>query len=180
MNNKMQLRELLLEEHSKTQCDHIVGYIGADKKKFAALMELFFSGEYRVSQRAAWPMSYCVQGHPALIAPYLHRLIGYMGKEGVHDAIIRNSLRLLQHVDIPKKHHGELMNACFSFIEKPETAVAIKAFALTVLGNLARVYPEILPEIKLVIEDRFDHETAAFRSRARKLLTKQVQHNRKQ
>lgn len=166
----MQLREMILEEHSKAQRDRIVDYIGADKKRFAALMDLFFAGEYRVSQRAAWPMSYCVQGHPALIAPYFGRLIRHMNKPGVHDAIVRNTLRLLQQVEIPKKYHGELMNACFAFIEKPDTAVAIKAFALTVLGNLARLYPEILPEIMLVIEDRFDHETAAFRSRARKLL----------
>lgn len=174
----MPLRDLILEEHSKAQCDRIVAYVGDDKKRFAALMDLFFSGERRVSQRAAWPMSYCIQAHPALITPYLGRLIRQMGKPGVHDAIIRNSLRLLQHVEVPKRYHGELMSTCFAFIENPETAVAIKAFALTVLGNLAGLYPEIFPEIELVIEDRLEHETAAFRSRARKLLDKKLPNNR--
>jgi hypothetical protein len=48
--------------------------------------------------------------------------------------------------------------------------VAIKAFALTVLQNLSAVYPDIKPELKLIIEERWPHETAAFHSRARKIL----------
>jgi hypothetical protein len=49
-------------------------------------------------------------------------------------------------------------------------ATAIKAFSITVLQRLARLYPEIINEIKLVIEERWDYETPAFKVRARKLL----------
>ncbi len=175
----MLLREMILEKHSKAQCDRIVAHIGTDKKRFAGLMELVFSGEPVVSQRAAWPMSYCVQQYPALIIPYIGRLIRYMGKPGIHDAIARNTLRLLQYVEVPKRYHGELMNTCFSLIENPEAAVAIKAFALTALENLAHHYPEIFSEIELVIEERFEQESAAFRSRARKLLDKRLPGNRR-
>jgi hypothetical protein len=62
------------------------------------------------------------------------------------------------------------MNLCFKYISSPTEPVAIKAFSITVLQNLAKQYPEILNEIKLIIEERWDHETVAFKKRARKLL----------
>ena len=62
------------------------------------------------------------------------------------------------------------MNAWFAFIEKPSTPVAIKAFALTTLFNLSKYYPEIKQELKLIIEDRMDNKTPAFKSRGKKIL----------
>jgi hypothetical protein len=166
----MNLKEALLKEHSKNQCDKIVKYIGSSKERFAELMKLFFESEYRVTQRAAWPMSYCVRNHPELIKPYFKKLIDNLIKKGVHDAVIRNSVRLLQDVEIPEKHHGKLMDICFGFIQSNETPVAIKAFSLTILEKLSKQYPDIISELKLIIEERWEHETAAFRSRAKKIM----------
>ncbi len=166
----MNIQSALLQEHSKEQCDRIVQYIGDNGQRFAMLMELFFKGEYRITQRAAWPMSYCVHNHPELIRPYFKPLLDNLDKPGLHDAIIRNTVRLLQDVEIPKKYHGKVMSMCFDYIQSNETAIAIKAFSLTILQNLSKRYPEIIPELKLIIEERWEHETAAFRSRARKIL----------
>src|SRR5579871_552922 len=166
----MNLKDALIEEHSKKQCDKIVRYIGDDKERFAELMKLFFESEYRITQRAAWPMSYCVRNHPELIKPYFSKLINNLSKKGIHDAVKRNTVRLLQDVEIPKKYHGKVMDICFSYIQSNETPVAIKAFSLTILQNLSKQYPDIIQELKLVIEERWEHETAAFRSRAKKIL----------
>ena len=84
--------------------------------------------------------------------------------------MVRNAVRVLQELTIPQKFQGEVMDACFHFLEEPETPVAIKAFSLTTLFNLSTLYPEIKPELALIIEERGPHETAAFRSRARKIL----------
>jgi len=71
---------------------------------------------------------------------------------------------------VPEKFHGKLMTLCFDFIQTNETAVAIKAFSLTILKNLSKKYPDIIPEVKTIIEERWDNETAAFRARARSFL----------
>jgi hypothetical protein len=168
----MDLLQAILKEHSKEQTDRIVKYVGGDKKKFAELMKLFLTGEYRVTQRAGWPLSYCVEKHPELITPYFKQILDCLKKPGIHEAVVRNIVRMLQHVEIPKRYHGRVMNTCFEFISDHDTPVAIKAFSLTVLENLADSYPEIKPELKLVIEERWEHETAAFRSRAKKILRK--------
>jgi hypothetical protein len=128
----MDLEKALVKEHTKRQKDKIAKYVGSDTKRFPELMDLFFKGEYRVTQRAAWVMSYCVQ--------------------------------------IPKQYQGRVMNACFNFVASNDAAIAIKAFSLTILQNLSKDYPEIRSELKLIIEERWPHETAAFRSRAKKIL----------
>jgi len=167
----MHLREEILKEHSKTHCNKIVEWIGKDQKRFDELFELFLNDEYRVTQRAAWPLSYSAIAHPGFMNKNLLRLINNLKKPSLHNAIKRNSVRLLQYITIPEKYHGEVMEICFRYVESPTEAVAIKAFALTVLGNLSKQYPEILPEIKLLIEEQWPHQTAAFKSRAKTLLS---------
>jgi hypothetical protein len=166
----MDLEKLLAAEHSKKQCDRIVAYIGNDAGRFAMLVDIFFKGEYRLTQRAAWPLSYCVRRHPELIRPYFKPLLDNLARKDIHVAVIRNTLRLLQDVTIPKKYQGRVMSLCFIFIESTETPIAIKAFSLTVLEHLSVDYPEIRPELRLIIEGQWESATPAFRSRARKIL----------
>ena len=164
------LREEILKEHSKAQCTRIVKWVAADQQRFDELFKLFLNDEYRVVQRAAWPVSSCVEENPAFIKKHFTNLLQNLNKPGIHVAVKRNTVRLLQFVSIPEKFHGQVMDICFRFISAPEEPVAVKAFSLTLLNNLARQYPEIKKEIKLVIEDRWDYETPAFKSRARKIL----------
>ncbi|HKH61767.1 MAG TPA: hypothetical protein VKA49_13090, partial [Flavitalea sp.] len=81
-------------------------------------------------------------------------------------------IRLLQDITVPKKYHGRIMTICFEFVSDINTPIAVKAFSLTVLDNLSKDYPEIAAELKLIIEERWEHETAAFQSRAKKILRK--------
>ena len=87
-----------------------------------------------------------------------------------HDAVKRNTVRILQVVPIPKKFQGTVMNLCFDYIVDPTEKIAVKAFSLTVLRNLSQLYPEIKQELRTIIEDRWEFETAAFHSRAKKIL----------
>ncbi|HUS01220.1 MAG TPA: hypothetical protein VMY77_05815 [Chitinophagaceae bacterium] len=168
----MNLREEILKEHSKSQCNKIVQWVGDSQKRFEELFHLFLTDEYRVNQRAAWPVSYCVIAHPVFIKNNFGKLIKNLSKPDLHNSIKRNSIRLLQHVDIPEKYQGEIMEICFGYLTSPKEPVAVKAFSLTVLGNLAKQYPEIIPEIKTIIDKELPHQTVAFRSRAKKLLSR--------
>ncbi len=170
----MNLRTQLLKEHSRANCDTIVAWISNNQQRFDELFELFLSDEYRLVQHAAWPLSYAVIAHPALIKKHFSRLIKNLSRAGIHDAVKRNTMRLLQDIEIPKKFHGAIMDTCFRYISVPGEAAAVKAFSLTVLEKLSGIYPEIIPEIKLLIEENYDRETPAFKVRARKFLKKNV------
>jgi len=169
----MKLREQLLKEHSKANTVKIIAWVGKDPDRFDELFHLFLhDDEPRVVQRAAWPLSYCAMQHPALVKKHFGQLLKNLRKPGIHDAVKRNTMRLLQSVDIPKRYQGAVMDTCFNYIATPGEAVAIKAFSLTVLEGLAGQYPDIIPEIKLLIEENYERETAAFKSRAKKIMKK--------
>ncbi len=164
------LRETILAEHSKTQCTRIVNWVGNSQQRFDELFNLFLQDEYRVVQRAAWPVSYCVTAHQHFITKHWGRFIKNLQQTNLHDAVKRNSIRLMQDIEIPKKYQGQVMDICFKYLESPTEAVAIKAFSLTVLSKLAKQYPEIIPEIKLLVEEQLPHQTAAFKVRAKVFL----------
>lgn len=166
----MNLQEEILKEHSKKQCQIIVEWVGNSQARFDELFHLFITGEYRVTQRAAWPISHCVEANPVFIKKNFTKLVDNLQKPNLHDSVKRNTVRLLQYVDIPEKLEGLVMDTCFKYVASATESVAIKAFSLTVLGNLAKKYSEILPEIKLLIEEQLPHQTAAFKSRAKQFL----------
>ncbi len=168
----MNIREELLRDkiHLKERALKISAYASSSPEYFKELMQCFLSNEYRLAQRAAWSVSWSAKNNPALIKPYIKDIVAQLSRNDVHDAVIRNSVRILQQIQIPKSLHGEVMNNCFDFIASPLTPVAVKAFSLTTLFNLSKFYPEIKNELKLLIEERSPHETAAFKSRAKHIL----------
>jgi hypothetical protein len=62
------------------------------------------------------------------------------------------------------------MSKCFEYITSENETVAVKVFSMTILANLSKVYPEIKPELKLILEEHWDQKTAGFKSRAKKIL----------
>jgi hypothetical protein len=166
------LREEILKEHSKPHALKIANYACESKKNFKELMKCFLDDEYTLAQRAAWSVKWAAKKKPEMVWPHIKDLVSVLHKKNVHDVVIRNSIRVLQEINIPEKFHGEVMDTCFQFLEKPSSPVAIKVFSLTTLFNLSRIYPEIRSELKLIIEDNWEHATPAFRARAKKMLPK--------
>jgi hypothetical protein len=166
----MDLVEVILQKHSRAQALKISKYVGADPGKFKILVDVFLEGPYRVTQRAAWPLSLVVEQHPALIIPHLKKILDQLKKPGIHDAVKRNTMRLLQFIDVPKKYDGRVADICFTFLRDRKEAVAIRVFAMTVLANISMQNPDLKQELKLIIEDQLPYESPAYVSRARRVL----------
>jgi len=168
----MNIRKALLEEkvQNKELALKIADYAVKSNQNFEVLIECFLDNDYRLAQRAAWCVSWAARKNPSMIQPYVKVLVEQLERTDVHPAVIRNSVRILEAIEIPEEFHGIVMNACFNLIENVSTPVAIKAFSLTTLFNLSKKYPEIKPELKLIIEEKKEHETVAFRARANKIL----------
>jgi hypothetical protein len=157
---------------SKAQALAIAEYATSTNETFQELIHCFMSDDPRLAQRAAWSVSWGARKNPDMIQPYVGVLVNQLGRTDVHNAVIRNSLRILEEIEIPEIYHGQVLNTCFDFISKRETAIAIKAFSLTILFNLTRLYPEIKNELKMIVRENIEFETAAFRSRGKKILAK--------
>ncbi|HEY0742488.1 MAG TPA: hypothetical protein VGD40_13530 [Chryseosolibacter sp.] len=172
----MNLREELLKEHSKRQAEKIIKYVGNDPSRFKMLVDVFLAGPYRVTQRAGWPLSGVAERYPQLVKPHLPELLKHLSKPGIHDSVKRNTIRLLQHVEIPKKLHGQVADICFSYLTSNEEPIAVRVFAMSVLERIARENPELKRELQIIIEDHLPFASAAYLSRARKVLKNLSKH----
>ncbi len=133
----MIIKEELLQEHSKSQTNKIADYIGNNKNRFKELMTLFLGKNELLNQRSAWVVSTVFKTQPQLISPYLKPIIKNM-HHPVHDAVKRNTLKILQNLAIPSDLQGEVCQICFPLLQSHNTAIAIKVFAMTVIKNICK------------------------------------------
>lgn len=167
----MNIEAELQKQNTRRQAEKIARYVSVSRQRMAELMDIFFNGSFRMNQRASWPMNIVADRHPEMLKPYLKELIDNLDND-VHDAVRRNSIRVLQFIDIPGELLGKTADKCFKFLASNDQPVAVKVFSMTVLYNICLREPGLANELKLLIEDQLETSSAAFKSRGRKILAK--------
>jgi len=166
-----EIKSLVEEEHSRNQKDKIVKLVLSDKAYFKALMKCFFYGEYRICQRAAYPLLDLVLARPDWFKSYFQKILNKLNEEKNHPSILRNSVRILVELDIPKKYEMEFLDKAIMYIMDNDLPVAIRAFAITLAGQIAEQDKDLFEEVKMVVQEQMDYpQKPAFRFRAKKLL----------
>jgi hypothetical protein len=166
----MNIRQAILKEHSKKQTLLIAAYISGNKNRFDKLMALFLGPDYRITQRAAWIVSLCTTAHPELIKPWLRKMISNLSKPGLPDAVKRNTVRILQFIQLPRTLMGPAAQHCFSLLQSPKEPVAVKVFSMSVLLRICREEPDLKNELRLMIESQMPYASKGFVSRGNKIL----------
>ena len=164
--------EIFAEGQSRRTTEAIVDFVGDDPRRFAELFRSFKGGDHRQQQCAAWPMSVIAEKNPELVEPYLPKLLEYLPRNDVHDAVRRSVLRLLQFVTIPKRLKGKVYSYCVDLIDDPNEPVAVRCFALSAAVRAADGEPVLMNEIELVVNRHIDDSTAGFRARVRRVFSK--------
>lgn len=154
---------------NKSKADRVVEGILVDQYKLEDLMNCFFSPEMRLCQSASWAVTRLADQNPELMLPYLSDMVSNL-ENPQHDAVIRNTLRTWQFMDIPEEFRGIIYDVAFELFADPKRAVAIRVFSMSVCTNIAVHYPELVPEIKEIILEYWDHSTAAWRGRGKQEL----------
>ena len=166
----MNIKEALLKEHSKKNSVAIANWIGNNKVRFEELMDLFLYSEYRITQRAAYAMLFVSDKHIDLFQPYIGVLLNNLESRKVHIAVKRNTIRLFQNLHIPKKFQGQAVAICFEYLESATEAIAVKCFAMKVLANICESEPELIPELKILVENQYPYGSAGFQARSKHIF----------
>lgn len=162
------IRTMLLQEHSRRQCDAIIDFVGGNPKRFNHLLECLCSDDTVISQRAAWPMSDICIHHPKLFYTHIQTFLDAWIQPGRHPAIRRNITRILEHINIPPDVAGTVMHHSFTMLEDPQEAIAVKAGCITLLQKFSITYPDIIPEFREILQAL--HNTPAIRARQKRAL----------
>lgn len=166
----MNLEQILSGYYMKAITKKVVEEMIAHPERINELIQLFQGKNQHISNYAGWIMSYIGEKKPELLHKYLPVVIQKLGDKEPAQALIRNIFRTLQFVEIPEKYEGFVLTKGFEFLNNNNSSIAVKAFAMTVISNLSKKYPEIKNELELSLENQMEHASAGFKCRANKIL----------
>ena len=168
---KLDIRKQLLLGLSKSNAECIADYIGHDRERFHELIQLLCQTDSIISARAGMVLSKCADNYPHLVEPHLKQLILNLKNE-IPDAVKRNTIRVLQDIEIPDPLLEVTTDALFTIMENRHEPIAVKVFTMSVLFNICLKIPELAKELKLLIEDQMPYGSAGFKNRGKKIIQK--------
>ena len=168
MHQYFKFSESQLNRTDKENFNQLANEIGCDEKKFADLMDYLFNGNKREQQMASYVLAHVFNKYPELIYPYENDLIKALS-DYKHIALKRVLLKIFQTVEVNEENEGILLEAAFDSLSGNEP-IAVKVFAMTVIYQIGKKYPEILHELKICIEDQLPYGSAGFQNRGMKIL----------
>ena len=159
--------DILSQGQSRKMADKIIGMIIDGEAQIEELMECFFSEDLRTCQRAAWPVGIIAEKKQDLLLPYLSRMVVNLDNPK-HDAVVRNTLRAFQFLDLPEDLESEVYERCLLYLSDPKYPIAFTAFGMTVCSNIAMKYPDLREEVISAIDYRMPHGSSGIRARGGK------------
>lgn len=156
----MNIEAILSIRNSKKDIHLLVDYIIENPSSIERLMRCFFSKELRTCQYAAWPLGILGSRKPQMLYPYIEQMITHL-KTPKHNAVIRNTLRTWQEMEIPEKYEGLIFEICFNYLVDPNYAIAIRAFSIAVASNIASKYPDLAQELKAELLNQLNYPQSA-------------------
>lgn len=135
------------------------------------LLVYALSDNQLVSNRAIWVLTHCSDIEPERIKIFHIKLINHLKNKNLHSGVIRSVLKIFQEQPVPKKLESFMLDKCFEYIKNPTEAIAVRAFAMTVIFNISKPYPELLNELSIVLQHlNIADESAAVINRAKHTL----------
>ncbi|MFT6807588.1 MAG: hypothetical protein ACJA01_000808 [Saprospiraceae bacterium] len=166
--------QILTSGNSKADAQNISKAVINHQYPIEDLLSCFFFKDLRICQRASWPLTFIAEQQPAMLTSYLQKMIDHLDHPN-HDAVIRNTVRSWQFMEIPEEFIGSIYEVCFNYLSDPNFAISIRVFSMTTCVNIAERFPELGLELEVFILEQIDHSTAGFRSRGMKAL-KRLKH----
>lgn len=132
-----------------------------DKKIPIADLVPLIHAEHPVGMRFSWLLGGLCEKYPAMVAPAIPYLFNHRQDIDI-EGFNRSLAKLFYHCGIPSELEGEATDALFRWLSDPASNVSTKRIALLALQKLTTGYPDLIPELKLVIDDLSGKYSPAF------------------
>lgn len=135
----------------------------------ADLLVLCGEIKYPFPQYSSWLLSHIADNHKDKLLPYYSQIIDAF-LDCPDPSAQRNLGNVLIKFQRTTHREGELLDKLFYFLTDPETKVAMKVYAMYLITDFLKDYPELKGEFQSIIEAGMQYESAAYQSAARKTL----------
>lgn len=146
-------------------------------------LEILFKVDDKLSPRAAWILEFMCKEHLDDLAPHLDTFLNNI--HAVHlDAAVRPCAKICEYIietyyknqpskiktAITQAHKELIIQNCFDWLINDKEKVAAKAYSMRCLFLLGKEFDWIHPELKLILEQNYAMQSAAYKARARHVL----------
>ncbi|OIQ28306.1 MAG: adenylosuccinate lyase [Bacteroidetes bacterium MedPE-SWsnd-G2] len=184
MTSEALYKELNYVNHSRENRMKYAQMLIKDQSLIPQILDILFTVDDKISCRAAWVLEFMCNENLEAIIPYLDRFTAQM--KTVHlDSAVRPVAKICEYLvtanygkqesEIRKaltNSHKELMiEVCFDYMINDEK-IAPKAYAMNSLYLLGTEYNWIHPELITILERDYANQSAGYKARARKIITK--------
>lgn len=148
-----ELQDMINRMMSMQEAEWIATSAIENPQIFNKLLEYSFSSDKKLGFRASWTLTKVCDKFPELIYPYITDIINRLDKID-NESTQRSFLRIISLSDmlrISEKEHGILAEHCFAALRSGFSAIAIKAYSMEILYNIAVIYPELRNELSATI-----------------------------
>ena len=167
--------------HSKDNREQIATYLINHPKDINLYLAILKAKTVNDYFKAAWALEFVSRISCTTLLPYLDQLIS-LAKEETADQAIRPFAKIFETFVL--KHYKKeltqpltnsqleaISEQCFDWLIT-EQKVAVKAYAMHILFLFGKETDWIHPELKIILERDFNHQSAAFKARSRHILKK--------
>ncbi len=170
MNHSFQsIADAVAQRPSKEEAVALAQWMGPSQARFDELWACITQGEPPMPRYAAWVMDKYTEIHPTFAQPHLEEMV-HMLSQNYHNAVHRAILKVIARNPIPEDLQGILFDYAMEKLLNPQSMAAIQAHSMTIAYHIAKDIPELKTELKAVIEDQMEYNSAAFKSRGKRIL----------
>ena len=165
------LKYILINSPNKTR-QAGVKYILENPSDLEELIDMSFSDFQPEGWRAAWVLADLVKNDKQICkkVQLLSSKIIYSFKYFNSSGQIREFLKIIQLLKIEEEDMGLLIDMCFNWLLNRKVDQSFRIYSMQIIYDYSKKEPDLLPELKAIIEQEIEYAKPGFRSRANKIL----------
>ncbi|MCT4589834.1 MAG: hypothetical protein N4A71_18565 [Carboxylicivirga sp.] len=141
------------------------------KQDIELLLELHEHKDSKIAWRTAYLLDLAHDHNTSILDNHLELLLARTPALS-NQSIRRHYLRILSQHDLSELADGNFLDCCFECLQTEETPIAVKAHCMQIIYDLTIPYPELIPELKAVLESLLPYGSKGEVNRAKKILKK--------
>lgn len=145
-------REFLARPIARLFLHEIVESVSIYPEDFDTIYKLIKDPEEKISWRAAWACEKVFEKYPDFLQGKEEELISFVMKNN-HSGTRRILLSILLELPSPPPLPVDFLDFCFNHMLDLNQAIATQALCIKMAYKLCRIEPELLPELKLYLEN---------------------------
>ena len=149
-----------------------VRYIRENPKQIKNLIKMSFSDVQPEAWRAAWVLSDLVRNDKDIrrkVQPYSSQIISSFNTFN-SPGQVREFLKTIQCIEVNEDDMGILLNMCFDWLTDRKADQAWRVYAMQIIYDYSKKEPDLLPELKAIIEQEMEYAKPGLRSRSKRIL----------